>query len=107
MMATVAVLRGASALVWPPEADDALQETMLRAWRASAGFDGRSSVRAWLYRIVLNHLYDDHDFHNRAQRDRRAEVAWPDHSSMQHPRQTHGVSVFGSSGDLLAAFEPR
>jgi DNA-directed RNA polymerase specialized sigma24 family protein len=33
-------------MVGPSEADDAVQETMLRAWRASAGFDGRSSVRA-------------------------------------------------------------
>jgi RNA polymerase sigma-70 factor (ECF subfamily) len=31
---------------------------MLRAWRASAGFDGRSSVRAWLYRIAANACLD-------------------------------------------------
>jgi RNA polymerase sigma-70 factor (ECF subfamily) len=40
------------------EADDAVQETMLRAWRASAGFDGRSSVRTWLYRIAANTCLD-------------------------------------------------
>ena len=33
------------------EADDAVQETMLRAFRARAGFEGRSSARTWLYRI--------------------------------------------------------
>src|SRR6202046_3437924 len=32
------------------EADDAVQETMLRAWKASDRFEGRSSVRAWRYR---------------------------------------------------------
>jgi RNA polymerase sigma-70 factor (ECF subfamily) len=36
------------------DADDALQETLLRAWRGLAGFEGRSSVRTWLYRIATN-----------------------------------------------------
>src|ERR1700684_433164 len=36
------------------EADDAVQETMLRAWLAAEGFEGRSSVRSWLYRIATN-----------------------------------------------------
>ena len=40
------------------EADDAVQETMLRAWRAADGFEGRSSVRSWLYRIASNICVD-------------------------------------------------
>ena len=36
------------------EAEDLVQETFLRAWKASAGFQGRSSVRTWLYRIATN-----------------------------------------------------
>ncbi len=36
------------------EAEDLVQETFLRAWKASAGFEGRSSVRTWLYRIATN-----------------------------------------------------
>jgi RNA polymerase sigma-70 factor, ECF subfamily len=40
------------------EADDAVQETMLRAWRAAGGFEGRSSVRSWLYRIATNICLD-------------------------------------------------
>ena len=40
------------------EADDAVQETMLRAWRAGDTFEGRSSVRSWLYRIATNVCID-------------------------------------------------
>jgi RNA polymerase sigma-70 factor (ECF subfamily) len=40
------------------EADDAVQETMLRAWRGASGFEGRSSLRSWLYRIATNICLD-------------------------------------------------
>ncbi len=36
------------------EAEDLVQETFLRAWKASGSFQGRSSVRTWLYRIATN-----------------------------------------------------
>ena len=36
------------------EAEDLVQEAYLRAWRSYAGFEGRSSVRVWLYRIATN-----------------------------------------------------
>ena len=37
-----------------PDAEDALQETMLRAWRGLPNFEGRSSLRSWLYTIATN-----------------------------------------------------
>ena len=40
------------------DAEDALQEALLRAWRGLAGFEGRSSVRSWLYSIVTNAALD-------------------------------------------------
>jgi len=36
------------------DAEDMLQETLLAAWRGLTGFEGRSSVRAWLHRIAVN-----------------------------------------------------
>src|SRR5215213_5030230 len=40
------------------DADDALQDALLRAWRGLARFEGRSSVRSWLYRIATNTSLD-------------------------------------------------
>src|SRR5437867_7563520 len=40
------------------EADDAVQEAMVRAWRASDTFEGRSAARSWLYRIATNVCLD-------------------------------------------------
>jgi RNA polymerase sigma factor (sigma-70 family) len=36
------------------DAEDALQEALLGAWRGLAGFEGRSSLRAWLFRVATN-----------------------------------------------------
>ncbi|MFI0479863.1 sigma-70 family RNA polymerase sigma factor [Actinomadura sp. 9N215] len=38
----------------PQDAEDGLQETLLAAWRGLPGFEGRSSLRTWLYRISTN-----------------------------------------------------
>ena len=47
------------------ETDDAVQETMVRAWRALDRFDGRSSLRTWLYRIATNVCVDALNSRNR------------------------------------------
>jgi RNA polymerase sigma-70 factor (TIGR02960 family) len=40
------------------DAEDALQDTLLAAWQGLAGFQGRASIRTWLYRIATNRCLD-------------------------------------------------
>src|ERR687895_2390219 len=41
------------------DADDALQDALVRAWRGLPRFDGRSSVRTWMHRIAINVCLDE------------------------------------------------
>jgi RNA polymerase sigma-70 factor, ECF subfamily len=43
----------------PEDAEDALQEALVKAWRALPRFEGRGSLRSWLYRIVTNTSLDE------------------------------------------------
>lgn len=57
------------------ESEDLVQETFLRAWRARAGFEGRSTFRAWLYRIATNACLDFLERHPREPRPFRIPPA--------------------------------
>lgn len=57
------------------DAEDAVQETLIKAWRGLAAFEGRSSLRAWLYRIATNVCLDALD--HRARRILPSAIAAP------------------------------
>ena len=70
------------------DAEDLVQETLLAAWRGLSGFEGRSSVRAWLYRIATNRCLNAMRAANRRvpteptppfappEPSRRSEITW-------------------------------
>src|SRR5580692_1363183 len=80
------------------EADDAVQETMVRAWRAADRFEGRSSVRSWLYRIATNVCVD-------ALRGRRRRGRPMERGPAAPPSVTSMVNVINcrSSSDSMIA----
>jgi RNA polymerase sigma-70 factor (TIGR02960 family) len=51
------------------DAEDLVQETLLSAWRSLQSFEGRASVRAWLYRIATNRCLDALRARSRSPRD--------------------------------------
>jgi len=67
------------------DAEDLTQETLLRAWRSLERFEGRASLRAWLYRIATNGCLDEID--------RRARRLLPDMSGGPDTRFTPGPPV--------------
>jgi RNA polymerase sigma-70 factor, ECF subfamily len=68
------------------DADDALQETLLHAWRGLPGFGGRGLLRAWLYRIATNVCLD-------ALGRRPPRLLPIDYSSPAHPDDEPGTPL--------------
>jgi RNA polymerase sigma-70 factor (ECF subfamily) len=68
------------------EAEDLVQETFLRAWKGIEGFQGRSSTRAWLYRIATNACLDA--LRSRTRRVLPHQLAAPSDPSVALPPRT-------------------
>src|SRR5437879_2391499 len=64
------------------DAEEALQDTLLAAWQGLAGFEGRSSLRTWLYRIATNRCLNA-----RRAASRRAAKEW-DVPNVEPPEPT-------------------
>lgn len=88
------------------DADDAVQETMLRAWKALDRFDGRSSLRTWLYRIATNVCLDAlADRPRRARPMEEGPVGTVHDELTQHPR-THWLEPIPDARALPADSNP-
>lgn len=69
------------------EAEDAVQETLTRAWQHTDRFEGRSSVRTWLYRIATNVCIDmSRQVQRRARPMQLGPASAPDESLLGPPR---------------------
>jgi DNA-directed RNA polymerase specialized sigma24 family protein len=80
------------------DADDAVQETLIRAWRSLDRFEGRAALRTWLHRIATNVCLDAIDA--RAGRVR----PFDDGPSGSSPSPTRG-SCAGCAGSRVVAVE--
>ncbi len=88
------------------EADDAVQETLVRAWRALEGFDGRASLRTWLYKIATHVCLDA--LADRAHRERPmaiAPVGTVEDELVERPR-THWLEPIPDAHALPADGDP-
>lgn len=88
------------------DAEDAVQECMVRAWRSLEGFDGRSSLRTWLYRIATNVCLDA--LSDRARRERPTELrphGSPDELLEARPR-THWLEPIAEARAIPSDADP-
>ncbi len=97
------------------DADDAVQESMMRAWRAIDGFEGRSAMRSWLYRITTNVCLDMLRSRQRRARPMDMGPAWttesftgatlPEHAWVQPIADDRVLPESGDPAELAAAKE--
>lgn len=87
------------------EAEDAVQETMLRAYRAAERFEGRASLRTWLYRIATNVCIDMcRQVQRRARPMEMGPASPPDPTLLGplHPEATWVTPIATGQGGLAA-----
>ena len=90
----------------PSDAEDAVQETMVRAWQSLNRFEGRSSVRTWLYRIATNVCLDAlSDRSRRARPIEEGPVGTVDDTLETRPR-THWLEPIPDAEALPADADP-
>lgn len=93
------------------EADDAVQETMVRAWRALDRFEGRSSLRTWLYRIATRVCLDA--LEDRSRRARAMDLgpvgtiedaltALPSSTWIEPIPDAHAIPTGGDPAEIVA-----
>jgi RNA polymerase sigma-70 factor (ECF subfamily) len=90
----------------PAEADDAVQETLVRAWRGLAGFDGRSSLRTWLYRIATNVCLDAVEDRGRRERPVGLGTEGTVHDDLVERPRTHWLEPIPDAHAVPSELDP-
>jgi RNA polymerase sigma-70 factor, ECF subfamily len=72
------------------DAEDAVQETMIRAWRSLEKFEGRSALRSWVYRIATNVCFDA--LNSSKKRARPMDLAGPGEPLFENLRELPEVT---------------
>jgi RNA polymerase sigma-70 factor (ECF subfamily) len=88
------------------DAEDAVQETMIRAWRGLDRFDGRSSLRTWLYRIATNVCLDELSSRSRRARPMEEGPAGSIEDSLAQQPRTHWLEPVPDARALPASGDP-
>jgi RNA polymerase sigma-70 factor (ECF subfamily) len=97
------------------EAEDAVQETMVRAWRNIDGFEGRAAFRSWLYRIATNVCLDmlrgpqrrarPMDLNGPRSADSQLDAGLPEHAWVQPMADARVLPSDGDPAEMAAARE--
>jgi RNA polymerase sigma-70 factor (ECF subfamily) len=88
------------------EAEDAVQETMVRAWRNLSSFDGRASLRTWLYRIATNACLDARNEQTRRVRVFDEEPVGSPTDALETRPRTHWLEPVADHAAIPADSDP-
>jgi RNA polymerase sigma-70 factor (ECF subfamily) len=89
------------------DADDAVQETMVRAWRSLDRFEGRASLRTWLYRIATNVCLDALSDGSRRMRPfEEGPASSVEHASFDMRERTHWLEPIPDARALPSDADP-
>ena len=88
------------------DADDAVQETMVRAWKSLERFDGRASLRTWLYRIATNVCLDALNHRSRRMRPMEEGPAGTIHDELAQRPRDHWLEPVPDSQVIPSDVDP-
>lgn len=88
------------------DADDAVQETMVRAWQSLDRFEGRSSLRTWLYKIATNVCLTALADRSRRSRPMEEGPVGTVHDELQERPRTHWLEPIPDSMAVPGDVDP-